>query len=677
MNKEFFKDPVSRNIGYLSALVFVVALQVLIVLVFVYQFVPLTMAPDARGIPSTLLKLFHPNRNYFFYHAFVATATIGQALVLYIFRRRLGVPELAGKIREFLMAETVWVSWQLFAVFKILQYDNPQWARSLLYAGFAAALLAKIFWPELKRGLKRLKVWLGQDIPALWRRLADGGLICLLLSAIMIPDGERALLRMAMVDSTNHFNQWLMTPLWAYHKALTPEVQFFAVLNWGALVLVHALVSLAGGLTYVHVVGVLCFLAVAYYTAFYYFLRFWLGILPAIFGVLLAVKLQMFHMGINPLIWVYPDQSVLRHTLDVAVFFCLLVYACGGREVFLWLSSAFIGVSLGYVFDTGVYMLGALYVYLGLLLALKDTRCRLCSTVAAWRKILGLVLLPWALMVIVLRICLGAVVLHSEFWMESFKDIPRWLNGEGSVSIFSCLRDRNFFAFFASFVPPVIYAGGSAWAVSMVYVRRWRREKLFIIPVSVYGLGVYAHFLWHASINEYYMVPLPLVGCICFWAVQCLKEMGPLRQRVIKLIFALIAGIALFTNFLFTYYPNVFNMAGGNAQQEKSFYRANFNFDNDADFVGHWVFPSQRAAVISSFATEILLQADRAPFFYSNLTLMNQLDEGQPGQVFVDKRILGLTGNAGIDALINYLKAHYHYMGEQSHSLVLLQRNHE
>ena len=234
MNKDFFKDPVSRNIGYISALVFVVALQVLILLVFMYQFIPLTMAPAAGGIPSTLLKLFHPNRNYFFYHAFVATAIIGQAMVLYIFRKRLGVPELAGKIREFLMAETVWVVWQLFAVFKILQYDNPQWARILLYAGFAAALLAKIFWPELKRGLKLFKVWLGQDIPALWRRLADGGIILILLSAIMIPDGERALLRMAMVDHTNHFNQWLMTPLWAYHKGADSCVTIFRCVKLGS-----------------------------------------------------------------------------------------------------------------------------------------------------------------------------------------------------------------------------------------------------------------------------------------------------------------------------------------------------------------------------------------------------------------------------------------------------------
>lgn len=677
MKKNLFKTPVSRNIGYLSALVFVLSLQVVILIVFVYQFIPLKMASITGGVPSTLLKLFQPNRNHFFYHAFVAVALAGQVLALYIYRKRLYASELAGEIRQFLVCETIWVSWQLFAVFKILQYDNPHWARILLYAGFAAALLAKIFWPELKRGFKLFEVWLQGDIPVLWRPLADGGIILLLLSAIMIPDCEKALLRMAFADNTGNFNQWLMTPLWAYHKGLTPVSQFFDPLNWGAVVLVHALAGLTGGVTYAHVIGILCVLTVAYYTAFYYFLRLWLGILPAIFGVLLAVKLQMFHMGVNPLIWVYPAQSVLRHTMDVAVFFCLFLFARGRGEIFLWLASAFIGVALGCVFDTGAYMLGALYVYLIVLLLFKDTRSALCSTAAGWRKILGLALLPWALMLAVLMICFGPVVLHAGFWIQSFKDIPRWLNGADAVPIFSCLRDRNFFAFFASFVPPVMYTAGVAFAVGMVCFHRWSRDKLFIIPLSVYGLGVYAHFLWHATINYYYMAPLPLVGCICFWGTQGLKQASLFRQRVVKSILVLIAGIALFTNFLFTYYPNIFNIAGVNWEQEKSVYRANFNFDNDANFVDHWVLPSQRAALISGFETQILLQADRAPFFYGSPSLMGQLDNGKPELVFIDKRILSVTGNRAIGILIDYLKAHYQYTGQQALSLVLLQRDHE
>ncbi len=360
----------------------------------------------------------------------------------------------ARGIRTFLICETLWVSWQLFAVFKILQYDNPQWARVLLYAGFAAALLAKIFWPELNRGLKRLQAWLSGDMPVFWYYLADGGIIFILLLAIAIPDTEKALLRLAFYDGNNHFDQWLMAPLWAYHKGLVPALQAFNPLNWGVPVLIHTLTGFIGGVTYGHVLAVLCFLAIVYYTAFYYLLRYWLGVLTAAFGVLLAVKLQMFNIGINPLIWIFPEQSVLRHIFDVAVLGGLLCYARARGEIFLWLAGIAVGLSLAFVFDTGVYLTGAFYAYVAVLMSFKDTRCLLCPSPRQWRKVSGLVLLPWVLMIMSLVFCFGRGVLHREFWSNSFKDIPRWLNGFDAVSIYSCLKDRNFFAFFASFFPP-------------------------------------------------------------------------------------------------------------------------------------------------------------------------------------------------------------------------------
>ena len=113
----------------------------------------------------------------------------------------------------------------------------------------------------------------------------------------MIPDVEKALLRIAFLDNNNHFDQWLMAPLWAYHKGLIPALQVFVPLNWGVPVLIHFLVSFIGGVTYGHVIVVLCFLAVVYYFAFYCLLRSWLGVLPAAFGVMVAVKFQMFQCG--------------------------------------------------------------------------------------------------------------------------------------------------------------------------------------------------------------------------------------------------------------------------------------------------------------------------------------------------------------------------------------------
>jgi len=718
MKKIPLKDPLVRNIWHLTLLVFVLSLQVLIVLVFIYQFVPLKMDPITEGVPQALLKLFKPNRNHLFYHVFIAVAIIGQFLVFYFYRKSLQLPELAGEIRKFLIFETVWVTWQLFAVFKILQYDNPLWARILLYTGFIAALLGKIFWPELKSGIKYIQVLLQSDrklhslplgrdqegenkqidllhphlsspikgegsLRQIWVRVIDGGIIFILLLVIAIPDTEKAVLRLAIYDGNNHFDQWLMAPLWAYHKGLVPALHVFNPLNWGVPVLVNALVGFVGGVTYSHVIELLCLLAIIYYAAFYFLLRSWLGVLPAVFGVLLAVKLQMFHLGVNPLIWIYPGQSILRHLFDVAVFFCMLMFARGAGEFFLWMAEVIIGVSLAYVFDTGVYMLGALYAYLVVLMAFKDTRCLLCPSPRQWRKVLGLFLIPLLLMVSVLLSCFGPAVFHKEFWANSFTNIPPWLNGFEAVSIFSCLKERNFFAFFASFVPPVIYTMGAALTVNMVYFRRWRTEKLFLIPLSVYGLGVYSHFLWHSTINFYYMVPLPLVGCLCFWGMQILGGLNKIQQRLIKLILVIAVGMALFTDAIFTHYPNVFNMAQENWDQQKAIYRDNFNFTRDANFVWYWTSPGQQVALISGFETQILIQADRPPFFYNSMTLLNQadiqrmveqLDKGRPAQVFIDKRLLN---SAGLGPLMDYLKAHYQYSGRQSDILALLKRDHE
>ena len=80
-------------------------------------------------------------------------------------------------------------------------------------------------------------------------------------------------------------------------------------------------------------------------------------------------------------------------------------------------------------------------------------------------------------------------------------------------------------------------------------------------------------------------------------------------------------------------------------------------------------------ALISDFETQLLLQADREPFFYGSLTMMSQediqrlvdqLDEGKPAKVFIDKRILSITGNTTLNTLIDNLKAHYQYAGKQS-----------
>ena len=59
---------------------------------------------------------------------------------------------------------------------------------------------------------------------------------------------------------------------------------------------------------------------------------------------------------------------------------------------------------------------------------------------------------------LVLFLIQGSAVFHPEFWKNTFEPLQLFFKGVGTVSIFSCLYDRHFFAFIAGFAVPVIYA---------------------------------------------------------------------------------------------------------------------------------------------------------------------------------------------------------------------------
>lgn len=680
--KKSSDEVLTANILFLSVLVFILSLQLLIIIVFIYQFIPLKMDPITQGVPSSLLQFFKPNRNHLFYHDFIAAALCGEAVVLYLFRKLLTSAELISQWQDFLMCETIWVAWQLFAVFKILQYDNPLWARGLLYAGFAAAVLAKIFWPELnimliniRRALSRMEV-----LPAQWRYLPDVLIVVFLFLAIFPCGMQKILIRIALFDNNNHFDQWLMLPLWAFHKGLIPAIHLSNPLNWGLIFWLNGLVQWAGGFNYEHLLQLMVILGIIYYLGFYVLLRCWLGILPAIFGVLLAVKLQMFHLGVTPISWAYPSEGILREFLDVAVFFNLWLYAKYEQEKFLWLAALLVGFSMSMVFDTGVYVLAGFYGYLVILLFDRGTRLKLIPALRQWRRILGMVFVPWMVFSCCLYAYFGPIAWSQEFLKNNLQQISLWLKGIDYVSFYSCLRDRNFYAFFASFVPPVLYAMGSVLAIGLVFCGRFSREKLLIVPLGVYGLGVYAHFLWHGTINGYYMAPLPLVASLCFWFSEISGALSVFKRRLWGLILIAFTWVGLMTNFLFTYYPNIFNMAGVNWENEKATYLTNDSFDGDANLVQQFTDSNQAVALISNFSTQILIQADRKPFFYSGIPLLSiddlqelltELDARKPAAVFVDRSVI-VNPQGPMNYLAQYLKTHYRYEGQQSPHLILL-----
>jgi hypothetical protein len=135
-----------------------------------------------------------------------------------------------------------------------------------------------------------------------------------------------------------------------------------------------------------------------------------------------------------------------------------------------------------------------------------------------------------------------------------------------------------------------------------------------------------------------------------------------------------------------------------------AYYRSHFNFPEDAALIASLIKPAQRAAVISSFETKILIQARRAPFFYHFPLLtsrpmtfrtfpgegvgdpgylketMLQLEENRPEYVFMEKvflqNVLPVSyqeNNAKVLAMVAYVKAHYQLF-EEGRYLVAMKR---
>ena len=110
------------------------ALQVLIIVVFIYSFIPITCPPVCQKLFPISLYDVHPKREIFFYHVWIAAALGLQGVMMFINRRRLGEEDLWRKFLPYICTMAGIVIIQIFVVFKVFLWGNPGWARDLFYA---------------------------------------------------------------------------------------------------------------------------------------------------------------------------------------------------------------------------------------------------------------------------------------------------------------------------------------------------------------------------------------------------------------------------------------------------------------------------------------------------------------------------------------------------------------
>jgi hypothetical protein len=674
------------NIIALSLLSLVEALQVLILVALIFSFIPIPVSAFVKKLFPLSLYDVRPERESFFYHIWIGFALGLQGLLVFILRKRLAEEVLWPKYLPYICTMVGVVFIQIFAIFKIFLWGNPWWARVLLYAVLAGGILARFFWPEYQR----IMAWVWGRAMALGQRayfLMDAGAIVILLALVFAPDLNNVLARMFSYDKFYHFDSFIMSPAWGHHNGLALNKDINSEYSLIIPIVFDKLMGLMGGFSYAHAVGLMIGLSAVYYFLFYALWRYWTASFGlAFFAVLLCVKLQFFHWGVVPLIWIYPSATPLRTLADVFFLFFILRFTQGLRMRWLFAAAVACGVGMAWTIDVGVYM------YSALLLA---AAAAVYSGGRLVGKSISVILLPWAVALGIWGIFYGPLLEQSQFWHNTFEFASLFIQGWGALPITEGLKDKQFFAFGMAFAVPLIYTGTLIYSLGM-FLFRESRPHLFMVLISVYGLGLYHYFVHRSGVTSYYAVIVPFIFVLLFWMKAIIGFFKDRRQKGIKIFLCLWTLTALTTGYLFTYYPNFLNLAGYDWPSERKFYDQNFDFSQDASLIDGLTAPNEPVVLVSAFETKILMQAHRRPFFYYFPMIgsqhmqeekspgtylhtyarlehtLRQLQEKQPAYVFVQTRIYQWTHTQeGIKQLMAYIFEHYQFQAQGQYLVAL------
>ena len=494
-----------------------------------------------------------------------------------------------------------------------------------------------------------------------------------------------------------------MAPAWAYQQGLTLNMDVISPYSTVMPVLFSHLSKLFGGFNYHNVVALFIAATMAYYILFYALLRRWLGsALLASFGTLLAMKLQMFHWGVSPIIWQFPTATVLRYIFDLPVLWCIWQHIRTADQKYLWIASAVCGVAAAYIVDTGVYLNLAFSFYLVALYIVPQPRIFLFPRDVLQTAIL--MFMPAVIAFFILGLIQGPAILNPNMYANMFEHASLFLQGWGSLPMYDGLKERQFFAFIMGFVIPVVYTWTMVLVGTLCLLRQIPWKNFFVVVLCVYGLALYHYFINRSAVSSYYVVCIPFVCVVCFWFDKIASQFGGRIRRSLQCVALAAMFGAFMTSYLVTYYPNVFNLAGMDWEPEKKFYKEEFNFEQDAALIRKLTGPKERVALVSSFETKILMEAGRPPFFYYFPLIesqhmrvaqfrgtylhtfgrmkktLAQLEEAKPGYVFIERKLFNrqippeyYQHFQTLNILVEYLGSHYAIV-EDGKYLVALKR---
>lgn len=603
----------------MACITVVSVLQCLIATAFLCSFIPIEPAAFVKKLFPIYLYDVRPEREMLFYRCAIVACIIMQALGMYVITKQHVWDKIRRHFAAWMSLNSAWLVFHLFLVFKIIVDAQLTYARPLLGFSLIACCVTNVFFKEIRLYTLPWISALDQQCPRL-KSIATWAVLIVLLGGIGIVNIPLLKSLIYVSDRFYHLDSFVMMPAWGYLNGLKLNID---VISQYSTVIPAAIATIAswmpGGFNYDNVLIIFIATTVIYMALLFVVVKKWLNSrLLAFLSVVYAVNWQMFHLGVWPVIWRFPSATVMRFCWDLPVLLAIFAYHRTQQKRYIALAAFLVGLALAWTLDAGVYLYLTFIVFLAIDAYIKKftlTQCMLWLRVAC---------IPLMVAMGIVFIINGPGIFASAFFKNTFEFALLFVNGWGALPMTDALKDKQFFAVIIGFIVPCIYLATLLYGGAVVFLRR-QTEYIFPVIIAIYGLGLYQYFIHRSAVTSYSVVSIPCVLIGCFWLSRLLRQLSQQKARVVLTALCVIGTLTLVTNRLMAYYPHIGQGNNKELVGYQNFMAQSWNLTIDAKLIQQFSSPDDKVAIISSFETALLMQAQRKPLFYYSPLIDSQL----------------------------------------------------
>ena len=658
------------KVGYFNYIFFalfslVQGLQFLVILVY-----SLYLSPPVSRFENTLMPEWtahlRPEKEILCYRLFVIFVIIFHGCFLWINKKKIQSSRQWPSLYQITILETLLLSVVLFSLFKIAIYGDLLFFRGLIYIALILSFLIKIFWLILSPLKKRVYLKFPQEsFRRVFSYVLDVIMPIFIFLVIYVPDRTSVMARIFKGDLLYHFDCIIMGAAWAALKGCVFYVDVISGYGMGMPILLGNLAKIFGGFTYENVLFMLICITIIYFLLCYIFLRCWFkNAAIATIGILLALKFHMFHFGVtDPFIWRHPSATPIRFCYDVLFLFFILQHIRTSSRIFLFLAATSCSLAIVHMTDSGVYLLITFFSYLLWVLIIPQYRSLILNSGKDLLWILTYFVYPIILTLLLFGMIAGSHIWTVRFWSNFTEFFSYFLNGLFALPMTTHLEEKYFYGFFMSLIIPLLYVLNFTILGSIHLTQKRDQESLIPFILSIYGLCLYHYHVGRSAHTNFFVVCIPLIYIICYWIFCLVKRLSKERGFALLGIVTFYAFLGLLLTQAFIEYPNYFALKKVSFLEDLKVMEKEYAFTKDAQLISSLTAPEEAVALICSFETAILMEADRKPFFYffpmissryrdmkdfGNTYLFtqervqktfDQLEQQKPKYIFIEKKL--------------------------------------